>query len=190
VATGWPPEGPRPTPKPPRRAGEYPAAKPEGDIASRRESWAQAASDISAIEELLMEHKVALREQKESLAAQAKMEIMRALKTEESAAMTMLKKSRKGWLSTAVTLAAILLSSTAILITRLATWADAREAAIEPAHEAKEVARGVEERVGRGEERLDSLEGTLGGIERDLGVLGRKLDRLIDEQESEPGRRR
>jgi hypothetical protein len=186
----WPPEGPRPTPKPPRRAGEYPAAQPTGDVASRQESWAQAASDISAIEELLMEHKVALREQKESLAAQAKMEIMRALKTEESAAMTMLKKSRKGWLSTAVTLAAILLSTTAILITRLATWADAREAAIEPAHEAKEVARGVEERVDRGEERLDNLETTLGGIERDLGVLGRKLDRIVDELESEPGRRR
>lgn len=157
---------------------------------ARRESWAKEASEISAIEELINEHRVALQEQQRQFAAQARMEITRTLKQEESAEMTMLKRQRKSAVTTAATLAAILVSSTAVLITRLATWADAREAAIVPAHEAKAVAAGVEERVGRGEERLDGVESSLSGIERDMGVLSRKLDRVIDELESQPGKHR
>lgn len=190
MAAGWPPEGPRPTPKPPRRAGEYPAAQPTGDVASRQESWAKAASEISAIEELINEHRVALQEQQRQFAAQAKLEIVRTLKQEESAEMTMLKRSAKGYKVATAFLGALVAGAGAMTTTCLATWQQAKDAAVEPAQEAKAVAAGVESRVDRGEERLDNLETTLGGVERDIGVLGRKLDRILDELESEPGRRR
>jgi hypothetical protein len=160
-------------------------------VAAKRESWAREASEISAIEELINEHRVALQEQQRQFAAQAKLEIVRTLKQDESAEMTMLKRSRKSYRVATAFLGALVAGAGAMTTTCLATWQQAKEAAVEPAQEAKAVAAGVESRVDRGEERLDHLETTLSGIERDVGLLSRKLDRVLDEIENpDQGRRR
>lgn len=81
-------------------------------------------------------------------------------------------------------LTAVLGGAGAMVTTCIATWEQAKSAAVEPAAEAKAVAHDLAADVAQNRERIDGLETSLVGLERDLGVLGRKLDRILDELES------
>jgi hypothetical protein len=188
VGTGWPPESPprRPTTGrqtlpvvPPRSPHEYPAAKPTGDIAPAP-SLAEETSQVAALID------AALKQLAPRMNIRAEYEDRAAL----SAQLTTAKSITRRYKVATAFLGAIVAGAGAMTTTCLATWQQAKDAAVEPAQEAKATARSLAAEVEESRTRIDAIEGTLDGMERDLGVQGRKLDRVLDALENGSEHRR
>ncbi|HKY50822.1 MAG TPA: hypothetical protein VJP45_06160 [Candidatus Limnocylindria bacterium] len=177
---GWPPESSRPTTgRHTRPPGEYPAAKPTGDLAAAP-SLAEETSQVEALVAKAMkalEPRLVLKAETPAIA-------------EMSVALTTARSTARRY-KVATAFASSLLAGIGIMSgTCIATWQEAKTAAVEPAREAKAQTHSLAADVDDNRARIEKIEGTLDGIERDIGVQGRKLDRVLDELDARgrPGR--
>lgn len=171
----WLPDSQRPRTGPQRRAGEYPAASPTGDVAAKP-SIAEETSQVEALVEMALAAALAKQSKRRDLDDERK-EL-----AEMSVQLTTARSiSRRYKLATA--LSTSILAGIGIMSgTCLATWQDAKHSAVVPAQEAEATARTLADRVDANEAQLEQVDTTLRSIAWDVGVLGRKLDRILDEQ--------